>query len=196
MLPWSLIVRAHIRPVSAPPHLCVLRELCVEIPPSLVYLRRTSLGISTPRLYAFSEASVPKSFEISTLKILSSCTIIHPKSFRMNTYEKRAVSRHVSPFRMNTCKSVSKQRTLTTFRMNTYEKHRGVGLLWLTRHPVKDVCPVCPELLGERRSGARDLSRPARARRDKFRGAATRRLTRKRPEGSAADEAGGEDVSS
>jgi len=29
----------------------------------------------------------------------------------------------------------------------------GVGLLWLSRHPVKDVCPASPELLGERPSG-------------------------------------------
>ena len=40
----------------------------------------------------------------------------------MNTYEKGAISCHLSPFRMNTCKSVSKQMTLTAFRMNTYEK--------------------------------------------------------------------------
>ena len=126
VLPCPLIVRAHIRPASAPPHLCILRDLCVEIPPSLVCLHRASLGIPTPRLYAFSEASVPKSFEISTLKTLSFRTIIDSKSFRMNTYEKGAFSCHVSPFRMNTCKSVSKQRTLTTFRMNTYEK-QGEG---------------------------------------------------------------------
>jgi len=37
------------------------------------------------------------------------------------------------------------------FRMNTYEKHRGEGVLLLTRHPMKDVCP-------ERPSEARDLS--------------------------------------
>jgi hypothetical protein len=36
-------------------------------------------------------------------------------------------------FRMNTCKSVSKQKTLTPSRMNTYEKHRGKGVLLLTR---------------------------------------------------------------
>src|SRR5258707_7595414 len=40
-------------------------------------------------------------------------------------------------FRMNTCKSVSKQMTLTPRRMNTYEKHRGVGVLLLTRHPTE-----------------------------------------------------------
>src|SRR5258708_3990768 len=37
------------------------------------------------------------------------------------------------------------------FRMNTYEKHRGEGVLLLTRHPMKDVCP-------ERPSEGRDLS--------------------------------------
>src|SRR5258707_3977300 len=53
--------------------------------------------------------------------------------------------------RINTCKSVSKQTTLTCFRINTYEKHRGVGVLLLTRHPRKGVCP-------ERPSGVKDLS--------------------------------------
>src|SRR6266481_5610362 len=41
------------------------------------------------------------------------------------------------PFRINTCKSVSKQMTLTPFRINTYEKHRGVGVLLLTTHPMR-----------------------------------------------------------
>jgi hypothetical protein len=126
VLPCPLIVRAHLRAASPPPHLCVLRELCVEIPPSPVYLHLASLRIPTPRLYPFSEASVPKSLGISTLKILSFRTIIDSKSFRMNTYEKGAISCHLSPFRMNTCKSVSKQMTLTAFRMNTYEK-QGEG---------------------------------------------------------------------
>ena len=35
--------------------------------------------------------------------------------------------------------------------MNTYEKHRGGGLLWLTRIPMKGFCP-------ERPSGAKDLT--------------------------------------
>jgi hypothetical protein len=41
-------------------------------------------------------------------------------------------------FRRNTCKNVSKQRTLTLFRMNTYEKHRGGGVLLLTRFPMRE----------------------------------------------------------
>jgi hypothetical protein len=44
-------------------------------------------------------------------------------------------------------------------RMNTYEKYRGEGVLLLTRHPMKDVCPACPDPVGERPSEARDLSR-------------------------------------
>jgi hypothetical protein len=44
-------------------------------------------------------------------------------------------------FGINTCKSVSKQSTLTPFRMNTYEKHRGEGVLLLTRNPKKDFYP-------------------------------------------------------
>jgi hypothetical protein len=56
------------------------------------------------------------------------------------------------PFRMNTCRSVAKQRTLTPFRMNTYEKHRGVGVLLLTTHPMR------MRILSER-SESKDLSR-------------------------------------
>src|ERR1700682_3052650 len=134
VLPCPLIVRAHLQPASPPPHLCVLRELCVEIPPSPVYLHLASLGIPAPRLYAFSEASVPKSFEIGTLKILSFRTIIDSKSFRMNTYEKGAISSHLSPF-----------------RMNTYEKQGGGGPVLLTKNPTKDLYP-------ERPPGVKDLS--------------------------------------
>src|ERR1700682_1950560 len=111
VLPCPLIVRAHLQPASAPPHLCVLRELCVEIPPSLVYLHLVLLGIPAPRLYAFSEASVPKSFVISTHKMLSFCTIlVHSKSFSCNTYEsprkccKQKTYGVVNPFSCNTYK--------------------------------------------------------------------------------------------
>src|SRR6266850_6158726 len=74
-----------------------------------------------------------------------------------------------------------KQRTYRrpkSFRCNTYKKHRGEGLLWLTRnltknfypeehrdegpasssHPVSGVCPVYPEPRRERPSGEKDLS--------------------------------------
>jgi hypothetical protein len=44
-------------------------------------------------------------------------------------------------FRINTCKSATKQTTLTVFRMNTYAKHRGEGVLLLTRNPKKDFYP-------------------------------------------------------
>jgi hypothetical protein len=46
-------------------------------------------------------------------------------------------------------------KSLKFFRINTYEKHRGWGLLLLTRHPLKGVCP-------ERPSGVKDLSSSAR----------------------------------
>src|SRR5258708_28332648 len=55
------------------------------------------------------------------------------------------------PFRINTCKSVSKQMTLTPFRINTYEKHRGVGVLLLSTHPMR------MRILSER-SESKDLS--------------------------------------
>ena len=82
---------------------------------------------------------------------------VSPKPFRMNTCKNAPKPASLTTFRMNTCKSVSKQRTLTAFRMNTYEKHRG-GLLWLTRHPEKDVCPACPDLIGEEHRDERPLS--------------------------------------
>src|SRR5229473_4910155 len=50
----------------------------------------------------------------------------------------------INPFRINTCESVSKQMTLSTFRINTYEKHRGRGVLLLTRIPSKDFRPERP----------------------------------------------------
>src|SRR5712664_1991223 len=51
-------------------------------------------------------------------------------------------------FRINTCKSLSKQTTLTLFRINTYEKHRGRGLLLLTRNLNAPFChsSACPRL--------------------------------------------------
>jgi hypothetical protein len=87
-------------------------------------------------------ASRGKSFRMNTCKSGSKPSI--PP--RMRVLGERSSSKelvHIS-FRMNTCESVSKQRTLTAFRMNTYEKHRGEGVLWLTRHPTKDVCPERP----------------------------------------------------
>src|SRR6266850_3165814 len=74
-------------------------------------------------------------------------------------------------FRFNTCgpsRKCGKQRTYRepkSFRCNTYKKHRGWGVLWLTRHPARGVSPVypaCPELRREPRrerpSGEKDLS--------------------------------------
>ena len=89
---------------------------------------------------------------------------VYPPSFQNHTFglfflcdlcvRNASGGRIRNPFRMNTCKSVSKQRTLSTFRMNTYEKHRGGGLFWLTRNPMKGFYP-------ERPSGAKDLSSAA-----------------------------------
>ncbi len=62
-------------------------------------------------------------------------------SYLESTLIKISQNAALTTFRINTCKSVSKQTTLTSFRINPYKKHRGVGLLWLTRHPRKGVCP-------------------------------------------------------
>src|SRR5713101_4584949 len=50
--------------------------------------------------------------------------------------------------------------TLTPFRMNTYQKQWGEGL---GRHSRKNVCPACPELLGQQRRYP-GISLPARRR--------------------------------
>src|SRR5712664_2201834 len=60
-------------------------------------------------------------------------------------------------FTFNTCelsRKCGKQRTYRkskSFRCNTYKKHRGEGVLWLPRHPLRGVCPEPP-------SGEKDLS--------------------------------------
>ena len=59
-------------------------------------------------------------------------------------------------FRINTCKSLSKQTTLTLFRNIDLQKTGGRGVLWLTRHATKHVCPVYHKPRRERPSGAKD----------------------------------------
>src|SRR6266481_930093 len=64
--------------------------------------------------------------------------------------ESSGTARLLSPLE-STLTEVLILKSFKFFRMNTYEKHRGEGVLLLTRHPMKDVCP-------ERPSEARDLS--------------------------------------
>src|SRR5712692_8743336 len=56
-----------------------------------------------------------------------------PPNLSVSAHRSRAKLGAVNPFRINTCESVSKQSTLSIFRINTYEKHRGRGVLLLTR---------------------------------------------------------------
>src|SRR5882672_5159453 len=70
-----------------------------------------------------------------------------PKSRRINTYE---VPRK--------CCIQRTYRIAKSFRFRTYKKQGGWGVLWLTRHATKHVCPVYPEPRRERSLGARDLS--------------------------------------
>src|SRR6266850_1833592 len=51
---------------------------------------------------------------------------------------------HRNVFRINTCKSLSKQTTLTVIESHSYKKHRGWGLLWLTRNLKRDFYPERP----------------------------------------------------
>jgi hypothetical protein len=62
-------------------------------------------------------------------------------------------------FRINTCKSVSKQMTLTISRMNTYEKHRGVGVLLLTRFPASACAPNGERIADQRGQAVRGALR-------------------------------------
>jgi hypothetical protein len=108
VLPCPLIVRAHNRlpfgalPPSAPPDLCALRELCVEIPPSRGHQFHT-----LPRSpISDSFAACPDPVAITAHYCF--------KSFRCNTYE--------SP------RKYCKQQTYSLakpFKCNTYKKHGG-----------------------------------------------------------------------
>src|SRR6266849_7518958 len=71
----------------------------------------------------------------------------------------------LTPFKINTYETSRKccrQRTYgiaKSFRFHTYKKHGGWGVLWLTRHASRHVCPVYPQPRRERPFGARALSR-------------------------------------
>src|SRR6266850_3975797 len=68
--------------------------------------------------------------EVSNSSLLESSKIHACNLFRFNTY---------GPSR-----KCGKQRTYRKpkpFRCNTYKKHRGEGLLWLTKNPRKDFYP-------------------------------------------------------
>jgi hypothetical protein len=60
-------------------------------------------------------------------------------------------------FRISTYKSATKQTTLTISRINTYEKHRGWGVLWLTRLPIRESVLPAPSISG-RSIATKDLS--------------------------------------
>ena len=77
MLPCPLIARAHIRPSSAPPHLCVLRELRVEIPLSIA--RQSGMSRRTR-----AKKTKNKSLQISALRTLPSS--VYRKFFVCRSY--------------------------------------------------------------------------------------------------------------
>src|SRR5712664_4085090 len=89
----------------------------------------------------------------STTRFASPCLLQPPSSSRLESAKFRACNL----FRCNTygpSRKCGKQRTYRkskSFRCNTYKKHRGEGVLWLPRHPLRGVCPEPP-------SGEKDLS--------------------------------------
>ena len=99
MLPCPLIARAHPRPASAPPHLCVLGELCVEIASPL------------PPKQRGEGCNNSSSFFTSLLPYL-----LFGKSFSCNIY--------TSPRK---CCKQKTYGIAKPFRCNTYKNHGGGG---------------------------------------------------------------------
>src|SRR5882724_8001597 len=90
--------------------------------------RRTRLETASPARFE-SPCLLPPSYSWR----LESSKFHACNLFRCNTYEPP--------------RKCGKQRTYRkpkSFRCNTYKKHRGEGLLWLTRHPVSGVYPERP----------------------------------------------------
>src|SRR5882762_5331963 len=114
--------------------------------------RRPSTSQSTKKKSS-NQAGRPRSFGAALFLIPPSTKKGPPQLFLGNLYRL---------WRPPDTEEVNRA-TLTPFRMNTYEKQavRG-GALLLTRHPMKRVCPACPELLGERPSGGVRRFRPGR----------------------------------
>jgi hypothetical protein len=83
VLPCPLIVRAHLRPASAPPRLCVLRELGVEIPLSIA--RQSDMSRITR-----TKKTQNKSLQISALRTLPSS--VYRKFFVCRSYINGRVS--------------------------------------------------------------------------------------------------------
>ncbi len=84
MLPFYMFATPHLRSATSPPSLCVLRELCVKIPPSLNSRCHTSPKISAklpPQkgrfksvLYALFQVPYPLSPVFATLTRTAGCT--------------------------------------------------------------------------------------------------------------------------
>ena len=78
MLPFRMFATPHLRSATSPPSLCVLRELCGKIPPSLNSRCHTSPKISAKLLQK-------RSFQISALRTLPSS--VSSKSCICHSYE-------------------------------------------------------------------------------------------------------------
>ncbi len=96
MLPFHMFATPDLRSATSPPSLCVLRELCVKIPPSLNSHCHTSPKIS-PKL------PQKNSFQINALRTLSfsvsrkSCICHSYENCRVCTNNSHSGTRHV-PF--------------------------------------------------------------------------------------------------
>src|SRR6267378_1270127 len=123
-------------PVFIPTDPRLFTPACPVYPESRREPRRTRLQTASP-----TRLAPPRLLQPSSSSRLESSKSHACNLFRCNTY--------------GSSRKCGKQRTYRrpkSFRCNTYKKHRGEGLLWLTRHAARGVCPVypaCPELRRE-----------------------------------------------
>ena len=120
---------------------------------SLTSLPRVTPDLALPGVCRSARSLSTFNFELST----SFFSTFQPSNVQTRSLSTTHCSLPTIFFRINTYETSSKccrQRTYRipkSFRFRTYKKHGGWGVLWLTRHATKHVCP-------ERPSGVNDLS--------------------------------------
>jgi hypothetical protein len=121
VLPCPLILQAHSRSLFLTSLLPCFIASSFSVRPQTVARNPRPFTLLAPR--EVNEGSLEGLFSLPTI-----ATVRRPLPDYFPSPPK--------PFRINTYKSVTKQTSLTSFGMNTYEKHRGEGVLLLTRNPM------------------------------------------------------------
>jgi hypothetical protein len=154
MLSFSVNRNPHLRPQSPQPQTALpslfqkqehSATLLQSIPCALVALFQKQERPATPvkSVNCPLFAKTPGVYPLSSFNFQLSIFNFFPNSF--------TISRSKKPARNPFIICTSKTKDLKPRRISTYEKHRGVGVILLTRYPAKGICP-------ERPSGAKDLS--------------------------------------